>query len=70
LAKQDLIDPVTRYPKPPFKKQSQPWQDSRNAGTIVGVRLYKAVMENFSRPSSINGARNSQTHADRYRDRE
>ncbi|MGY4502876.1 hypothetical protein ACVWYH_006833 [Bradyrhizobium sp. GM24.11] len=48
MAKQDLIDPVTRYPKPPFKKQSQPWQDSRNAGTIVGVRLYKAVMENFS----------------------
>lgn len=25
MAKQDLIDPVTRYPKPPFKKQSQPW---------------------------------------------
>src|SRR4051794_20315810 len=25
MAGQDLIDPVTRYPKPPFKKQSQPW---------------------------------------------
>lgn len=25
MAKPDLIDPVTRYPKPPFKKQSQPW---------------------------------------------
>ncbi|MBR1087280.1 SDR family oxidoreductase [Bradyrhizobium manausense] len=25
MAEADLIDPVTRYPKPPFKKQSQPW---------------------------------------------
>ncbi|RXT41131.1 NAD(P)-dependent oxidoreductase [Bradyrhizobium betae] len=25
MADQDLIDPVTRYPKPPFKRQSQPW---------------------------------------------
>lgn len=25
MAEQDLIDPVSRYPKPPFKKQSQPW---------------------------------------------
>jgi NAD(P)-dependent dehydrogenase (short-subunit alcohol dehydrogenase family) len=25
MAEQDLINPVTRYPKPPFKKQSQPW---------------------------------------------
>jgi NAD(P)-dependent dehydrogenase (short-subunit alcohol dehydrogenase family) len=25
MAEHDLIDPVTRYPKPPFKKQSQPW---------------------------------------------
>jgi hypothetical protein len=25
MAEQDLIDPTTRYPKPPFKKQSQPW---------------------------------------------
>src|SRR6476620_3268267 len=25
MAEQDLSDPVTRYPKPPFKKQSQPW---------------------------------------------
>ena len=25
MAEQDLIDPVTRYPKPPFKKQSQSW---------------------------------------------
>lgn len=25
MAEQDLIDPLTRYPKPPFKKQSQPW---------------------------------------------
>jgi len=25
MAAQNLIDPVTRYPKPPFKKQSQPW---------------------------------------------
>jgi NAD(P)-dependent dehydrogenase (short-subunit alcohol dehydrogenase family) len=25
MAEQDLIDPVTRYPKPPFKRQSQPW---------------------------------------------
>jgi len=25
MAEQDLVDPVTRYPKPPFKKQSQPW---------------------------------------------
>ncbi|MBR0788473.1 SDR family oxidoreductase [Bradyrhizobium manausense] len=25
MAEQELIDPVTRYPKPPFKKQSQPW---------------------------------------------
>ncbi len=25
MPEQDLIDPVTRYPKPPFKKQSQPW---------------------------------------------
>lgn len=25
MADQNLIDPVTRYPKPPFKKQSQPW---------------------------------------------
>jgi hypothetical protein len=24
MAEQDLINPVTRYPKPPFKKQSQP----------------------------------------------
>jgi hypothetical protein len=25
MAEQDLIDPTSRYPKPPFKKQSQPW---------------------------------------------
>lgn len=25
MAEQPLIDPVSRYPKPPFKKQSQPW---------------------------------------------
>lgn len=25
MAKQVLIDPLSRYPKPPFKKQSQPW---------------------------------------------
>ncbi|WP_456843403.1 SDR family oxidoreductase [Bradyrhizobium sp. USDA 4486] len=25
MAEQKLIDPVGRYPKPPFKKQSQPW---------------------------------------------
>lgn len=25
MTEQALIDPVTRYPKPPFKKQSQPW---------------------------------------------
>src|SRR3954451_5899894 len=25
MAEQHLINPVTRYPKPPFKKQSQPW---------------------------------------------
>lgn len=25
MADTDLINPVTRYPKPPFKKQSQPW---------------------------------------------
>ncbi|MDA9433913.1 SDR family oxidoreductase [Bradyrhizobium sp. CCBAU 51627] len=25
MAEQDLIDPVARHPKPPFKKQSQPW---------------------------------------------
>jgi NAD(P)-dependent dehydrogenase (short-subunit alcohol dehydrogenase family) len=25
MAEQDLINPVTRYPKPPFKKQSQSW---------------------------------------------
>lgn len=25
MSEQKLIDPVTRYPKPPFKKQSQPW---------------------------------------------
>lgn len=25
MAEQQLIDPVTRFPKPPFKKQSQPW---------------------------------------------
>ncbi|MBR0966610.1 SDR family oxidoreductase [Bradyrhizobium diazoefficiens] len=25
MAEQDLIDPINRYPKPPFKKQSQPW---------------------------------------------
>jgi NAD(P)-dependent dehydrogenase (short-subunit alcohol dehydrogenase family) len=25
MAEQDLIDPVGRYPKPPFKRQSQPW---------------------------------------------
>lgn len=25
MAEQDLVDPVNRYPKPPFKKQSQPW---------------------------------------------
>ncbi|UFW53787.1 MULTISPECIES: SDR family oxidoreductase [Bradyrhizobium] len=25
MAEQKLIDPVIRYPKPPFKKQSQPW---------------------------------------------
>ncbi|MET4721838.1 NAD(P)-dependent dehydrogenase (short-subunit alcohol dehydrogenase family) [Bradyrhizobium japonicum] len=25
MAEQKLIDPVDRYPKPPFKKQSQPW---------------------------------------------
>lgn len=25
MAEQSLIDPVGRYPKPPFKKQSQPW---------------------------------------------
>jgi NAD(P)-dependent dehydrogenase (short-subunit alcohol dehydrogenase family) len=25
MAEQDLIDPVTRYLKPPFKRQSQPW---------------------------------------------
>ena len=25
MAEQDLIDPVARYPKPPFKKLSQPW---------------------------------------------
>ncbi len=25
MAEHDLINPVTRYPKPPFKKRSQPW---------------------------------------------
>jgi hypothetical protein len=25
MAEYHLIDPVGRYPKPPFKKQSQPW---------------------------------------------
>ncbi|AWM04547.1 SDR family oxidoreductase [Bradyrhizobium amphicarpaeae] len=25
MAEHSLIDPVSRYPKPPFKKQSQPW---------------------------------------------
>src|SRR5690348_17444053 len=25
MAEQDLIDPTGRYPKPPFKRQSQPW---------------------------------------------
>ena len=25
MAGQPLTDPTTRYPKPPFKKQSQPW---------------------------------------------
>jgi hypothetical protein len=25
MAEQKLVDPVTRFPKPPFKKQSQPW---------------------------------------------
>jgi short chain dehydrogenase len=25
MADQPLTDPTTRYPKPPFKKQSQPW---------------------------------------------
>jgi NAD(P)-dependent dehydrogenase (short-subunit alcohol dehydrogenase family) len=25
MAAQELIDPTTRYPKPPFKRQSQPW---------------------------------------------
>lgn len=25
MTEQALVDPVTRYPKPPFKKQSQPW---------------------------------------------
>ncbi|MBR0758305.1 SDR family oxidoreductase [Bradyrhizobium jicamae] len=25
MAEQDLINPVTRYPRPPFKKQSQSW---------------------------------------------
>src|SRR6267378_3857503 len=25
MAEQNLIDPISRYPKPPFKKQSQPW---------------------------------------------
>src|SRR6478609_1228861 len=25
MAAQNLVDPVTRFPKPPFKKQSQPW---------------------------------------------
>jgi NAD(P)-dependent dehydrogenase (short-subunit alcohol dehydrogenase family) len=25
MAEQPLVDPTSRYPKPPFKKQSQPW---------------------------------------------
>lgn len=25
MANQDLIDPTSRYPKPPYKRQSQPW---------------------------------------------
>lgn len=25
MPERDLIDPVTRYPRPPFKMQSQPW---------------------------------------------
>jgi NAD(P)-dependent dehydrogenase (short-subunit alcohol dehydrogenase family) len=25
MAPQDLQDPISKYPKPPFKKQSQPW---------------------------------------------
>jgi NAD(P)-dependent dehydrogenase (short-subunit alcohol dehydrogenase family) len=25
MAEQNLIDPLTRFPKPPFEKQSQPW---------------------------------------------
>lgn len=25
MAEQTLVDPASRYPKPPFKKQSQPW---------------------------------------------
>jgi NAD(P)-dependent dehydrogenase (short-subunit alcohol dehydrogenase family) len=25
MTEQRLVDPVSRYPKPPFKKQSQPW---------------------------------------------
>jgi hypothetical protein len=25
MTEQKLVDPVSRFPKPPFKKQSQPW---------------------------------------------
>lgn len=34
----------------------------------LAPELYETVMENFRRPRT-NGARNSQTHTDRYRDR-
>lgn len=30
MAEHALIDPVSRYPKPPFKKQSQPWPGLAN----------------------------------------
>src|SRR3954470_23228732 len=46
MAEQDLIDPVTRYPKPPFKKQSRPWPglvgkmeprpDHKGSGRLAG----------------------------------
>jgi len=58
MAEQDLVDPVTRYPKPPFKKQSQPWPGL--AGKMEprpdhGERSYKGSGRLKGRKALITG---------------
>jgi hypothetical protein len=43
MATQDLQDPTTKYPSPPYKKKSQPWPGSRARWTRRPIMARKAI---------------------------